>query len=115
MIERLNRRFSMKLSVVAVPNLYFGGDVSVAGLVTGGDLLAARPLVAGDFVIIPRTMLKSDEAVMLDGMKLEEVEQQFQLPVLAVDFDGFADLITGRSTQIGRNASASPVVAAVAG
>src|SRR6185503_1191312 len=80
MIDRLNRRFATKLSVVAVDNLYFGGDVSVAGLVTGRDLLAVRSSVVGDFVIIPRTMLKSDEAVMLDGMKLEEIEKSFGLP-----------------------------------
>jgi putative radical SAM enzyme (TIGR03279 family) len=98
MIDRLNRKFGTRLSVVAVDNLYFGGDVSVAGLVSGGDLLAARSSVAGDFVIIPRTMLKSDEAVMLDGMKLEEIEQQFGLPVKAVDFNSFSALIAGASS-----------------
>ncbi|MDX6613081.1 MAG: hypothetical protein QOD75_2267, partial [Blastocatellia bacterium] len=55
MIEGLNQQCGSKLSVVAVENLYFGGDVSVAGLVTGGDLLAARGEISGDFVIIPRT------------------------------------------------------------
>ncbi|MDX6611408.1 MAG: hypothetical protein QOD75_594, partial [Blastocatellia bacterium] len=86
-------------SVVAVENLYFGGDVSVAGLVTGGDLLAARGEISGDFVIIPRTMLKSDEDVMLDGMKLEEIESQLGLPVQAHDFYSFSQFITGESSN----------------
>src|SRR5204863_376190 len=41
-IKKLNDRFRTRLEVVAVPNEYFGGDVSVAGLLTGGDILAAR-------------------------------------------------------------------------
>jgi len=100
MIDRLNQRFGVRLTVVAVENLYFGGDVSVAGLVTGGDLLAARAEISGDFVIIPRTMLKSDEDVMLDGLKIEEIERQLGLPVRAVDFNEFSDLITGKSSHI---------------
>jgi len=101
LIARLNTSFGTRLSVAAVENLYFGGDVSVAGLVTGGDLLAARAQVSGDFVIIPRTMLKSDEAVMLDGMKLEEVEAEFGVPVKAVDVKSFSSLIAGDSARSG--------------
>jgi putative radical SAM enzyme (TIGR03279 family) len=84
--DRLNARFSTRLSVLGVENLYFGGDVSVAGLLTGGDLLAAREQVRGDFVIIPSSMLKSGEEVMLDGMTLDELRQQLGLPVHALDF-----------------------------
>jgi putative radical SAM enzyme (TIGR03279 family) len=114
MIERLNQRFGTRLSVIAVENLYFGGDVSVAGLLTGGDLLAARSRIVGDFVIIPRTMLKSDEAVMLDGMKLEEIEKQLGLPVSACDFDFFSDLITGKWNHPGAMTAAAIRVASVA-
>jgi putative radical SAM enzyme (TIGR03279 family) len=90
MVTRLNERFGTKLHVVAVENDYFGGDVSVAGLLTGGDFLAARERVAGDFAIIPRVSLKSDEPVMLDGMRLEELQQQFEVPLYAFDFKQFA-------------------------
>lgn len=107
MIDRLNRRFGARLNVAAVENLYFGGDVSVAGLVTGGDLLAARAEISGDFVIIPRTMLKSDEDVMLDGLKLVEIEQQLGLPVKALDFKSFSDLITGKASHIAFSAADS--------
>jgi hypothetical protein len=34
---------------------------------------------------------------MLDGMKLEEIEQQLGLPVKAVDFNSFSALIAGAS------------------
>jgi putative radical SAM enzyme (TIGR03279 family) len=93
-IDSLNARFGTRLHTVAVENKYFGGDVSVAGLLTGGDLLAARDGVRGSFVIIPGSMLKSGEEVMLDGLTLEEVRSRFGLPVQALDFPSFARLLS---------------------
>jgi putative radical SAM enzyme (TIGR03279 family) len=90
MIDNLNGKLGTRLQVMAVENEYFGGDVSVAGLLTGGDFLAARERVRGEFAIIPRVALKSDEPVMLDGMRLEALQQQFEVPLYAFDFTQFA-------------------------
>ncbi|HYR74786.1 MAG TPA: DUF512 domain-containing protein [Pyrinomonadaceae bacterium] len=90
MIDNLNGKFGTRLHVLAIENEYFGGDVSVAGLLTGGDFLAAREKVRGEFAIIPRVALKSDEPVMLDGMRLEALQQQFEVPLYAFDFTQFA-------------------------
>src|SRR5205814_5063458 len=83
LIKGLNQRFGCRLQVIGVENEYFGGDVSVAGLLTGGDFLAARKNVCGDFAIIPQVALKSDEPVMLDGMRFEELQSQFDVPLYA--------------------------------
>src|SRR4029077_10274142 len=93
MIERLNQQVATRLEVVAVENDYFGGDVSVAGLLTGGDFLAARARVRGDFVIIPKVALKSDEPIMLDGMSFAELLGQFSVPIYALDFPAFASAV----------------------
>jgi NifB/MoaA-like Fe-S oxidoreductase len=93
MIAQLNERCATRLKVVGVPNEYFGGDVSVAGLLTGGDLVAVRDQVVGDFVIIPQVTLKSDEPVMLDGMRLEQLQAQFDVPVIPCDFSAFSSLL----------------------
>jgi len=93
LIDRVNQRLGTNVSVLGVPNEYFGGDVSVAGLLTGGDFVAARRQVSGDFVIIPKVALKSDEPVMLDGMRLEELCEKFDVPVYAHDFQGLASMI----------------------
>jgi NifB/MoaA-like Fe-S oxidoreductase len=97
LIENLNVRFGVRLTVVGVENNYFGGDVSVAGLLTGGDLLAARERISGDFVIIPRSTLKSDEEIMLDGMKLEELARDLRLPVYPLDLKSFAQFLFRRN------------------
>src|SRR6266496_1216374 len=93
-IDALNSRFGTRLHVVAVDNEYFGGDISVAGLLTGGDFLAARKKVIGDFAIIPRVALKSDEPVMLDGMRFEDLQKLFDVPLYSFDFAGFAQMLT---------------------
>ncbi len=49
-------------------------------------------LEEGEFVVIPRTAHKSDEPVMLDGTRLEDLERSLGLPLRVVDFDGLAAL-----------------------
>src|SRR5436305_5030192 len=97
-VARITERFGFRLEVVAVENDYFGGDVSVAGLLTGGDFLAAREQVRGDFVIIPKVALKSDEPIMLDGMRFDELQEEFKLPIYAFDFPAFASAVKNRFT-----------------
>ncbi|HKS28920.1 MAG TPA: DUF512 domain-containing protein [Pyrinomonadaceae bacterium] len=92
LLDELNERVGTKLHVAAVENRYFGGDVSVAGLLTGSDYLAARESARGDFVIIPSASVKSDEKIMLDGMSFAELEREMGLPVRAMDFSSFAEM-----------------------
>jgi NifB/MoaA-like Fe-S oxidoreductase len=93
LIDKLNKRFRTKLSVVAVENGYFGGDVSVAGLLTGRDLVDVREKISGEFALIPKQMLKSDEAIMLDGMGIEEVEKKIGVPLHAMNLDDLAKFL----------------------
>ena len=84
-LERFNSLTGAKLRVVGVPNTYFGGDVAVAGLLTGQDFLAVKDKVKGDFAVIPKSHVKSDEPIFLDGMKLEELKKKFPVPVYDLD------------------------------
>ncbi len=93
LITEVNDRFGASLHVTPVMNDYFGGDVSVAGLLTGGDFVAAREQARGDFVIIPRVALKSDEPIFLDGLSFADLERQFDVPVHAFDFDQLASFL----------------------
>ena len=102
MINLLNERFGTQLHVQAVENNYFGGDVSVAGLLTGQDFVAARHRVRGEFAIIPRVALKSYEPVLLDGMRFEELQARFDMPLYAFDFISLARLLTEGDADNGR-------------
>jgi len=92
-IDKLNEKVGTRLFVSAIENGYFGGDVSVAGLVTGRDLKAARKQIHGEFALIPRQMLKSDEAIMLDGMTLSEVEVALGVPVHPVNLNELSQFL----------------------
>lgn len=87
--EQIARLDGFDLTVAGVPNTYFGGDVSVAGLLTGQDYLAARDLIAGEFVIIPKHTIKSDEPILLDGMTFDALAEQFPVPIYPMDLEEF--------------------------
>jgi putative radical SAM enzyme (TIGR03279 family) len=96
LIKKLNVKFGSALSVTAINNTYFGGDVSVAGLLTGQDLLQAREQIDGEFVLIPKQMLKSDEDVMLDGMKLDQVKEDLGVHMHAISLSELPQVLVSR-------------------
>lgn len=93
-IENLNSLIGSTLRVLAVPNTYFGGDVSVAGLLTGKDFVGMKDKVEGDFVIIPPHTVKSDEPILLDGMSFDELKSHFKVPLYAEDILKFIEINT---------------------
>src|SRR5262249_24239313 len=97
LVNKLNTRSGSKLYVHPIQNQYFGGDVSVAGLLTGSDLATAKGHLRGKFVIIPRQMLKSDEPVFLDGLTVEGIEHDLGQPVYPLDMNGFVQFINAQN------------------
>jgi putative radical SAM enzyme (TIGR03279 family) len=74
-----------QVTAVAIDNNMFGGDVSVAGLVSGRDLieqLKGRPL--GEALLIPDVMLKEGTGLFLDDVTLDQVAAELDLPVRAI-------------------------------
>jgi putative radical SAM enzyme (TIGR03279 family) len=92
-VERINAVTGSRLRVLPVPNGYFGGDVSVAGLLTGQDIVKVKDSVEGDFVVIPSHIIKSDEPILIDGMSFDDLKKQFDVPVIPQDVDGFLEMI----------------------
>ncbi len=97
-IDKYNALTGSRLTVLAVPNTYFGGDVSVAGLLSGQDFLAVRDKIVGDFVVIPRVTIKSDEPIFIDGMTYEAIKAAFPVPVYDLDTSGLIDLLGTRAS-----------------
>ncbi|MGI8848921.1 MAG: DUF512 domain-containing protein [Pyrinomonadaceae bacterium] len=102
-IEKLNSVINSRLRVLAVPNTYFGGDVAVAGLLTGQDFLAVKDKIIGDFVIIPKHTIKSDEPIFLDGMSFENLKAEFDVPIFALDAEEFIKNILDGKTIDGQS------------
>jgi NifB/MoaA-like Fe-S oxidoreductase len=98
--DRFNALTGSRLHVLAVPNSYFGGDVSVAGLLTGQDYRSVADNIKGDFVIIPKHTIKSDEPILLDGMSFEELKALFDVPVYDLDIAGLISFLSRSSLEI---------------
>jgi putative radical SAM enzyme (TIGR03279 family) len=92
-VEKFNSLTGSRLTVMPVPNTYFGGDVAVAGLLTGQDFLAMRGKIVGDFVAIPKVTIKSDEPIFLDGMSFDELKYQFPVPVYDLNTEGLISFL----------------------
>ncbi len=95
-IEKYNSIVNSQLNVLAVPNEYFGGDVAVAGLLSGKDYLAIKDKIEGDFVIIPKHTIKSDEPILLDGMQFDDLKAQFDVPVYDFDLNDLIEFLSDK-------------------
>ena len=93
-VDRYNRQRGTRLNVLAVPNTYFGRDVSVAGLLTGQDYLKVKDKIVGDFAIIPKHTIKSDEPILLDGMTFDKLKAAFPVPIYDLDTNGLIALLS---------------------
>ncbi|SCX87581.1 DUF512 domain-containing protein [Alkaliphilus peptidifermentans] len=79
----------IEIDVVCVSNDFFGGHVSVSGLLTGKDILATLSKTKlGDMIVIGENMLKSGEKVFLDDMTVEELEGLTKSSVKVSPVDG---------------------------
>lgn len=92
-VERLNRIKGLSVSIITVPNKYFGGSVSVTGLLTGTDILAVLgDSYAGKKIILPEVVLKQGQDILLDDLSLQDLQRISQAQIITVDGTA-ADLI----------------------
>ncbi|MBQ7599934.1 MAG: DUF512 domain-containing protein [Clostridia bacterium] len=75
--------------VYSVRNDFFGGEVTVSGLLTGGDIqrqLKGKDL--GETLFLPRTSLRAEGDLFLDDMSPGELSSELGVPVAFNDNDG---------------------------
>ncbi len=86
LLARLNQVEGLTVQLAAIASAYWGQAISVTGLITGQDILTGlQGRALGDGVLLPKVMLKHDEAKFLDDMTVAELEEHLQVPILIVD------------------------------
>jgi len=79
--EKLESKFkNLKINVYEIKNEFFGGKITVSGLLTGGDIikqLKDKPL--GEYLCLPKNLLRSGERVLLDDITLEDIERELNI------------------------------------
>ena len=76
--------------VVKIKNNFFGGHITVTGLVTGSDLIAQlKGKKLGEYLLISASMMRFEKDKFLDNITVEDVEKTLKVKVAVVDNDGF--------------------------
>jgi len=76
-VEELNQRTDIRVSLQAIHNNFFGPTVTVTGLVTGKDIIEQLNASDEEIVLLPGIMLRDGGDIFLDDTKPEEIEQAF--------------------------------------
>jgi len=85
-VKRLNLIKGLTVYLLPVENHYFGGNVSVTGLLTGKDILQVMEnKYQGQDVIIPEIVFKQGDDVLLDNISLEELRRKSGAQIHIVD------------------------------
>lgn len=90
-VKRLNAIENLEVQLIGLASRFFGGKVTVAGLLTGEDLIAGltgRDL--GELVVVPAVCLRGGDDLFLDGLSLAELSRYLGVP--AVKAKGPAEL-----------------------
>ncbi len=84
-IERLNGVGGLRVQAAVVPNTFYGGTISAAGLLTGGDILKAlKSRHLGEAIFLPEVCFRHDRDVFLDDLPLEGLAAALGVPALKV-------------------------------
>ena len=79
----------LSVAVCPIPSHFFGGHITVSGLVTGGDILAElRGRDLGDALVVPSCMLRREGDLFLDDKTPGELEKALGVPVIVSGADG---------------------------
>jgi putative radical SAM enzyme (TIGR03279 family) len=92
-MARLNQVEGLSVEMVALNSRYWGQTITVTGLLTGQDILEAlQGKDLGDGILLPSLMLKNDDTVFLDDMRVEALEQALGVPIFVVQgIEGLID------------------------
>ena len=94
-VESVRKKYpNVDIQVLAIKNEFFGGMITVAGLITGRDLISQlMGIDLGDGLLLTNHMLKSGEPVFLDDVTVDDVQNALQIKVSIVESSG-ADFVS---------------------
>lgn len=89
-MDELEEKFpGLHVNVYSIENNYFGPNITVTGLITGGDLISQlKGKDLGEYLILCGDMLKSDEDVFLDDVKLDDVAKELNTDIVVNENGG---------------------------
>lgn len=91
-VDKVTKKWhNLECEVIPIKNNFFGGKITVTGLLTGTDIieqLKGRDL--GDELLISSSMLRHERDMFLDSVTVKDVEEALNVKLRVVDSDGWA-------------------------
>ena len=94
-VNEINKLFpNVRVNVISPINRYFGEQITVTGLLTGQDIINTlkeyekNNIDLGEYVIMPRVMLKDDEDIFLDDTTLKDFQKEINKKIIVTDGTG---------------------------
>ncbi len=88
--KELNEKFGTDIKVIAIKNNFFGGGVTVSGLLCGADIISQlKDIDLGECLFIPDAALRDDDELFLDDTTVDDIRQELNIPVVAIANDGY--------------------------
>ena len=89
--EAMKKYPNITVNVRAIRNDFFGGSVTVSGLVTGGDIInQLKESDLGDALLIPENMLRAEGDLFLDNVSVEQLSKELGVSVIVTQRGGYA-------------------------
>jgi len=100
MVDNIQKKWdNLDCKVVAIKNNFFGGHITVAGLVTATDIIEQlKDVELGEELLIPSVMLRDGGDMFLDSITLSELSEKLNVKITPVNNDGyeFLDKVLGK-------------------
>ena len=83
LLDDLKVKFpNININMYTIKNDFFGENITVSGLLTGGDIIKQlKGKDLGEYLILPSNLLKADEAILLDDIKLTDIENELKIKI----------------------------------
>lgn len=90
--EAVMKKFpNVSVRVYAIKNNFFGGGVTVSGLVCGCDIIdQLKNERLPKEILMPEVMFRSGTDIMLDDVTIEELSEKLNVNITKVKTDGFS-------------------------
>lgn len=89
--KAMKKWHNLECEVMPVKNNFFGGKITVTGLITGIDIIEQlRGKSLGEELLISSSMLRHEGDMFLDSVTVQEVEEALNVKLRVVDSDGWA-------------------------
>ncbi|MEG2337532.1 MAG: DUF512 domain-containing protein [Clostridium sp.] len=87
--DKIEKKLNITINVHKIKNEFFGGEISVAGLIVATDIINYfKDKEPEKCLVIPSNMLKADKDIFLDDITLDELREALNTNIVKCKYTG---------------------------